>query len=361
MRARSLWLALLAGATLSVVWGRPREQEYDILKPVRPGSTQSKAPAVEEDVAEAETPSARAEASGGQMEAAEELGVPVTKELDLGGGLKLKLVLIPAGEFMMGKRLGGVRRKDHEGPQHRVRITKPFHMGATEVTKGQFARFVTETGYRTEAEKGEWAYGFTRSGRERRKEFNWRNVGFAQGDDEPVVSVSWNDAQAFCRWLSGKGEGQARLPTEAQWEYACRAGTRTRFSFGDSGSELYRHGNYADKSTAFSWSDKTHDDRHGRAAPVGSFAPNAWGLYDMHGNVWEWCSDRYGKDYYDTGAREDPEGPATGTARMLRGGSWLDAPRRCRSAFRYWFVPTYALAVNGFRVVVGPGEESLSR
>jgi formylglycine-generating enzyme required for sulfatase activity len=158
-----------------------------------------------------------------------------------------------------------------------------------------------------------------------------------KGATNPVDTVSWNDATEFCKKLSEKTRQAVRLPTEAEWEYACRAGTATTFSFGDADSALGDYAWYSANSGS-----TTH--------PVGQKKPNAWGLYDMHGNVWEWCADWYG-DYPKVAATE-PQGPASGTSRVLRGGFWASAPTRCRSANRDGIAPGHRLPNCGFRVVV---------
>ena len=150
--------------------------------------------------------------------------------------------------------------------------------------------------------------------------------------------MSWNDCQDFIRKLNAKGQGTFRLPTEAEWEYACRAGTTTRFCYGDSDSGLGEYAWYSSNAGS-----KTHS--------VGQKRPNGWGLFDMHGNVWEWCEDWYGKDYYPSSPQTDPQGPKTGDRRVLRGGSWNYSPWYCRSANRSWLVPTSADSSFGFRVV----------
>ena len=226
--------------------------------------------------------------------------------LDCGGGVKMKLVKIPAGEFMMGSPSGEANR-DSDEQLHRVRIGKPFYMGVYEVTQEQYEAVIGE------------------------------NPSAFKGAKKPVERVSWHDAKAFCEALSSRTGRLVCLPTEAEWEYACRAGTKTRFSFGDSDAALYRYGNYCDASntSGLNWKDKKHNDGHDKTAPVGSYSPNAWGLYDMHGNVWEWCSDWYGKDYYaKANNSRDPEGPSSGSCRVIRGGSWSIGARFCRSAYR---------------------------
>ena len=250
--------------------------------------------------------------------------VPITSDktlsLGLGGGVTMKLVLIPSGEFMMGSNKGGSSEK----PVHRVKITKPFYMGLHEVTNAQYRRF------KPSHDSGKYK-------------------GHSLDDDrQPVVRVSWNDATAFCGWLGRQTGRKVRLPTEAQWEYACRAGSDTVHPWGNQISAA--HCNYADRNTSFSWRDKTADDGHAVTAPVGSYQPNGFGLYDMIGNVWEWCADWYDKDYYKSSPTDDPTGPRSGKSRVLRGGSWSNAPVGGRSAGRDRNRPGSADNNDGFRV-----------
>jgi formylglycine-generating enzyme required for sulfatase activity len=171
--------------------------------------------------------------------------------------------------------------------------------------------------------------------------WSWRNPGFDQKDDHPVLQVSRNDAQAFCAWVSKKTGKTVVLPTEAQWEYACRAGTQTRFSFGDEDADLGDYAWYARNSMD---EDKGANMTH----PVGQKKPNAWGLYDMHGNAEERCADYYG-EYAGAGA--DPTGPKGGSFHVLRGGSWMNDPGRCRSANRF-SVQLGQDSNSGFRVAM---------
>jgi formylglycine-generating enzyme len=287
----------------------------------------------------------------------------------------MKLTLIPAGEFMMGsgesaeataaffKKTYGMDFltadlfKD-EHPQPRVRFTKPFYLGTYHVTRGQFRQFVKDSGYKTDAEKGEnpGAYGWASEKKEFgfNKDYSWRNAGFEQTDEHPVVNVSWNDAVAFCKWLSGKEGKTYELPSEAQWEYACRAGTKTRYYSGDDPETLAKVGNVADaaakaKFPYWTWTIKASDG-YVFTAPVGQFKPNAFGLYDMHGNAWEWCMDWYGADYYAASPADDPTGPGAGNVRVLRGGSWGDWPDSSRSAVRSGIGPDERGNISGFRV-----------
>ena len=295
--------------------------------------------------------------------------------VDLGGSVKLKMALIPAGEFKMGsgesaedtaaffnKTYGeDVLKADFfkdEHPQHRVRITRAFYLDVCHVTRGQFRRFVADTEYKTDAEKGEnpGAFGWDPVKEELgfKEEYSWRNVGFGQTDEHPVVNVSWNDAVAFCKWLSRKEGKTYRLPTEAEWEYACRAGTTTRYYSGDDPETLAKVGNVADATFKAKFPKATYtikaSDGYVFTAPVGSFKPNAFGLYDMQGNAWQWCADWYGKGYYAASPADDPAGPDSGDGRVLRGGSWYSRPDYSRSAYRFRGPPDFRGNITGFRV-----------
>jgi formylglycine-generating enzyme required for sulfatase activity len=283
------------------------------------------------------------------------------------------MVLIPAGEFLMGsaesaeataaffsqtygKTLAAASFKN-EHPQHRVRITKPFYLGAYHVTRGQFAQFVADTGYKTDAEKAvpPGAHGLDIDKKEFGyiEKYSWRNPGFEQTDDHPVIVVSWNDAVAFCKWLSGKEGHTYRLPTEAEWEYACRAGTTTRYWSGDDPETLAKTGNVADALAQAKFpalSGIKASDGFAFTSPVGSFPPNALGLYDMHGNAWQWVSDWYGADYFAASPVDDPPGPASGTTRVHLGGAWFVGPADARSAGHSGATPDHRGNGTGFRV-----------
>ncbi len=263
------------------------------------------------------------------------------KEIVNSIGMKLKL--IPAGEFLMGSPDSDPQAETNEKPQHRVRITQPFYLGIHQVTRDQFRRFVEATRYKTEAERyGRGGYGFDWSSGEPKPvhcpKFTWITQIFAQTDDHPVVNVSWNDASAFCDWLSRQEGQQYRLPTEAEWEYACRAGTTTRFSFGDSENLLGQYAWYAANSN-----NQTH--------PVGKKKANAFGLHDMHGNVWEWCWDGYDADYYKKMPASDPRGPEQAADRVFRGGNWGSESHHLRAASRDGCAPgILRCPLAGFRV-----------
>ena len=258
----------------------------------------------------------------------------------------------PAG-FMMGSP-ATENDRDGDETRHSVILTKGFWLGATEVTRGQFGKFVQGSTYRTDAEKEGWSYAWDGKTWGKVKGASWRNPGFAQDDGHPVVCVSWNDATAFCEWLSGKENRRYRLPTEAEWEYACRAGSDAAYCWGDDPDDGRGWCNGADQTakgqfpglTVFTWADG-----YVFTAPVGKFKKNAFGLFDMHGNVWEWCHDRYGD--YPGGDATNPTGPANGASRVVRGGSWYGSPGYCRSANRYRIAPDYRRDfLTGFRLAL---------
>ena len=256
---------------------------------------------------------------------------PVKEEvIDLGEGVKLDMVLIPSGKFMMGltkKELEDIKvefqeelKKDGkeqlldavdlimsiQGKQHEVTLTKPFYMGKHEVTQEQW-----------EALMG-------------------KNPSKTKGAKLPVTNVSWEDCQEFIKKLNAKTDGGYRLPTEAEWDYACRAGTTTAYSFGDKITP--KDANY--------W-----DSNIGKPVAVGSYKPNAFGLFDMHGNVWEWCEDWHGEYPF---AVTDPKGPATGNRRVIRGGSSGYYGSFARSSNRYYSLPTNRGSLGGFRLARTP-------
>ncbi|TVP96819.1 MAG: hypothetical protein EA381_16565 [Planctomycetaceae bacterium] len=274
---------------------------------------------------------------------------------------------IEPGEFTMGNEESVEKLLEQypgseeswfaDAPAHRVRLTKAYYLATHEVTRGDFRRFVDATGYQTEAERdGKGGRGYTEAGNfEQKPEYSWRNPGFEQTEEHPVVNVSWNDAIAYCAWLS-EAEGQTyRLPTEAEWEYACRAGTRTQFHQGDDPEKLVTVANVADASAKKqfpNWRTVSADDGYVFKAPVGRYSANRFGLHDMHGNVWEWCQDWYGA--YPSGSVTDPTGPATGSDRVYRGGSWGSSAGDVRSAYRGDISPSNRSNRLGFRVALSP-------
>jgi formylglycine-generating enzyme required for sulfatase activity len=239
--------------------------------------------------------------------------------------LKMKLVRIPAGKFFMGSPADEPNRQPNEGPRHEVEITKTFYLGAYEVTQGQ---------YRAVMKTNPSAYSTVGSHKA-------HMVGL-DTDDFPVDSVSWDNAVKFCEALSNlPAEKNARrvyrLPTEAEWEYACRAGTTTAFHVGATLSLK-----------------QAHIGGPRRPERVGKFAPNAWGLYDMHGNVWEWTADWYDENFYAKSPKKDPVCTTPGRFRLARGGAWLNDAQAARCAYRGWTGPSGYHHI-GFRVACTVG------
>ncbi len=226
---------------------------------------------------------------------------------------EMKLLKINPGKFRMGSLKTDKMADDDERPRHSVGITHPFYMGVYPVTQGLWDAVMS------------------------------LNPSYFRGQDRPVEQVSWYDAAAFCNAVTENLKEQgltARLPTEAEWEYACRAGTTTRFWFGDDVSELAK----------YAWINKNSKEQ---TQPVGAEGhANPWGLSDMLGNIWEWCSDWFGEDYYASGVNQDPQGPPTGNNQVIRGGSWLDLDRDCQCAFRNRILPNGQFLDVGFRVVL---------
>jgi formylglycine-generating enzyme required for sulfatase activity len=294
-----------------------------------------------------ETAPPEPKASPEQQAAAEKLGVSVI----ITNSIEIKLALIPAGEFLMGSPAAEAHRNEHEGPQHTVRITRPFYLGVYEVTVGQFRPFVAATAYRTKAERdGAGGGGWTGKKWEWGKpEFTWQNIGIPQPETYPVVNVSWNDAVAFCQWLSEKEARTYRLPTEAEWEYAIRAGTTTPFHWG-----AVLNGTEANCDGTHPYGTEAKGQNLRRPTRVGSYAANGLGLYDMHGNVLEWCQDWYDAEYSANSPTKDPTGPAEGSLRVLRGGSWHFPAAYCRTASRFGIEPDFRGVNLGFRVASDP-------
>ena len=296
--------------------------------------------------------------------------------------LGMKFVRIPASEFTMGSNatpedlakrfpdydLPRLRKIDDEAPAHRVRITRDFYLGQHEVTVGQFRHFVEQSGHVPESiadHTGGYGYnpdydpdktvrGDAFEGRD--PKYSWTNPGFKQADDEPVVNVSWHDAVAMARWLSAKEGRVYRLPSEAEWEYTCRAGSDTTFPNGDDVHGLPAIANTFDADAAVNWPRwqkwalKEHDG-YAFTSPVGRFEPNAFGVYDMLGNVWEWVSDWYGADTYAHSPLADPQGAASGTRYVRRGGAWHSWSLYARCGFRNWNPPESRYTLLGIRLL----------
>lgn len=297
--------------------------------------------------------------------------------------LGMKFVLVPAGDFLMGSdetpaslardfpqyETARFLQLNDEAPVHRVRLSQPFWLGQHEVTVGQFRQFLTASGYRPESiADGSGGYGYNANydpattvrrdafqGRD--PKYSWSNPGFQQSDDQPVVNVTWNDAQALAEWLSNKEKRRYRLPTEAEWEYACRAGKPTRYSHGDQPQLLAQVSNTFDAEAAPNWpqwSGFALDGSDGFAftSPVGRFPANAFGLHDMVGNVWEWVADWHDENWYARSPASDPQGPESGTVKVRRGGSWHTWALYARCTFRNWNTPETRYTLVGIRLLV---------
>ncbi len=269
-----------------------------------------------------------------------------------------EMVVVPAGSFTMGSPDNEKGRNTWEGPQHVVTFARPFAVGKFEVTVDQFAAFVQDTGYDAGSSCWTFEHG-TFNGREGR---SWRHPGFSQDGSHPAACLSWHDAMAYAEWLSRKTGRKYRLLSEAEWEYAARAritpGPAPRFSYGDDEHAMCSHGNVLDQAAkgsipgTGSWMFVACGDGYPYTAPVGRFAANGFGLYDMHGNVREWTTDCYidGQGY--RGAPTDGSAWTRGDcrSRVLRGGSWLGYSRLLRAAFRYRASPDDRLNDVGIRV-----------
>lgn len=252
-----------------------------------------------------------------------------------------EMVVIPPGRFSMGSPTSESSRDDDEGPQRDVNIINAFALGKYEVTRGQFARFVQDAGYSTGS--GCIVYDGKLWNNDATKD--WRNPGFQQSDSDPVTCVNWNDARAYVEWLSRKTGQRYRLPTEAEWEYAARAGTTSAFSFRNSITP--QQANYA---TQVSYAGSPTAVARGRTVPVGSYPDNSFGLHDVHGNVWEWTEDCWNTNY--NGAPVNGLAWTTGDCgrRVLRGGSWSYNPQSMRSANRFFYTVTDTFNDVGLRV-----------
>ncbi len=261
-----------------------------------------------------------------------------------------EMVVLPAGTFAMGSARGEDERLPNEGPVRQVTIAAPLAIGKYEVTRAEFARFVAETGHDAMAGCWYWQLIFIFDTAR-----SWRNPGYEQGDDHPVACVNWHDAEAYAAWLSEKTGKAYRLPSEAEWEYAARAGSRTPRYWGDDPNEACRYENVYDRAGAethtFPWAHVECDDGHAFSAPVGRFAPNPFGLHDMLGNAPEWVMDCY-HDAYDVASTDaTPIIDAPCDTRVLRGGTWANWPAIARAANRLADEPYERSDIYGFRVV----------
>jgi formylglycine-generating enzyme required for sulfatase activity/acetyl esterase/lipase len=362
---------------------KARLRSYEFITEVLSGKLPAATPSPESDSAAPSTPAAGSaaskpevyqawpfnakEAARRQDETAEALGVDKEMSLTLAEGVDVRFTLIPAGRFMMGSgpldmklaRALNVKYGNREGifdnelPQHEVILTKPFYMGTFLVTKAQFAAFADDAKYVTGCEKGGecWAMG-SKNGKP--DGVSWKRLAFEQGDDHPVVCISWLDADAFCKWMSRKTGRAISLPTEAQWEYACRAGVTTMFLWGNNLGGGSGYCNIFDKATQAKLKNRAGTpipwtDNYAYTSPVGKFKPNNFGLYDMIGNAEQFCAEWWGPDYYGKSPKEDPPGATSGAGRSRRGAGWNS--KGPRIAFRPMFRPEVSIDTFGMRVI----------
>lgn len=314
------------------------------------------------------------DASGSKREAKGSKSSSSANGADLRNTIGMRFRRIPAGTFRMGRsepeeshfarfaikpqhRGNGWGYVADEEPVHTVEISREFFLGTFEVTREQFAMFIKETGYRTDAERYGDGHGWDGRKDVQNRSFHWNNNGLPAERDLPVVNVSWNDADKFCRWLSQREGKKYRLPTEAEWEYCCRAGTESTFYNGDDPLKLVEIANASDltltRPTNVEYFIPVEDGFH-HEAPVGRFQPNPWGLYDMLGNVSEWTEDRYASSFYADSPPKDPQCPRSqwsGGECVVRGGSWSRWPRMCTAADRDYGLPNLSDNFRGFRVL----------
>ncbi len=281
---------------------------------------------------------------------------PAQRDLDVE---EYDMALIPAGTFQMGSNDG----ESDEKPVHSVTVSS-FYLGKYEVTVRQFKEFIDASGYTTDAEKDGGSNFWNGKEWEKKRGTNWKhdaegNLRPSSEYNHPVIHVSWNDATEYCKWLAQKTGKPYRLPTEAEWEYAAGNGAKhTKYSWGNGNPSGKQGGSVADESgaTKFNWTKSAeniflgYNDGFPTTAPVGSFNANEFGLFDMTGNVWEWCQDWYGSDYYANSPSSNPQGPSTGSYRVLRGGSWGSDPQNCRVAYRVSDNPGDRHGGTGFRL-----------
>jgi formylglycine-generating enzyme required for sulfatase activity len=293
----------------------------------------------------------------------------LVQAVDLGGE-GVEFILLQPGKFDMGSPASDKEAWDSEKPQHRVTFTTSVWVGKYPVTKGQFAAFVKATGYKTQAEEDGVADGFDGKAvafRAKAAGYSWKNTGWEQTDRHPVVNVTWNDAQKYCEWASKEAGRKVRLLTEAEYEYANRGGESTLYLSGDNAASLEGYANVGDLAREVKiklFNAAPFDDGYAFTSPVGQFKPNGFGLYDTTGNVMSWCADCHDEKLYERGDVTDPNATVTPVpkAYVLRGGSWVCSPKRCRAAWRDAAAPSARSFEYGFRLAFdgpsGPKKEA---
>lgn len=255
-----------------------------------------------------------------------------------------EMVLVPSGTFMMGSASSDQEGQDYEKPRHELKVAQ-FALGKFEISKSQFSEFIDATGYKT----GDSCWTMEDGKGEMRNQRNWLNPGYLQENNHPVTCVSIDDAEAYIKWLNQKTGKHYRLPTEAEWEYAARAGTSATRYWGDEADNACQYANVADLTLQRAgWKMTPHkcEDDYVYTSPIGNYKPNAFGLFDMLGNVWEWtCS-------FDSGYGSSEEEKCTDllSRRIYRGGSWINVPDYVRSSSRYGYIPSGRFNNLGFRL-----------
>ncbi len=272
------------------------------------------------------------------------------------------MVFVKGGTFQMGCTREQSDCDKDEKPVHTVTVGD-FYIGKYEITVAQFKKFIDATNYKTDAEKEGYSWWIYDGEWKKKNGVDWRcdvkgNIRSASEYNHPVIYVSWNDAVAFCRWLSKETGEHYRLPTEAEWEYAARGGNKSRgYKYAGSNNideVAWYWKNSGDVRLNGDWEWDKLKNNNCKTHPVGQKQPNELGIYDMSGNVWEWCSDWYGSDYYKNSSRSNPQGSLSGSYRVLRGGGWYRNARNCRVSNRYSIFPDYRIINLGFRLVLVP-------
>jgi formylglycine-generating enzyme required for sulfatase activity len=257
-------------------------------------------------------------------------------------------ILVNPGTFVMGSPESETVMRNANEKQHTVTLTKPFYLQEHEMTVGEWRWFVKTSNYKAESATTGGANILVDYNWEKDTEYSWNIPGFSQTDKNPVTCVTWNDAQAFIKWINKTEKGTTfRLPSEAEWEYACRAGTKDRFYFGPCLTKT--QANFDGNSK---WENCPVGESSKGTVDVGKYPPNAWGFFDMHGNVMEWCQDWLGN--YPDGEVTDPAGPQSGTTKIIRGGGWTSYAYNSRAAKRFSRSPNESYSDTGFRLVIEP-------
>jgi formylglycine-generating enzyme required for sulfatase activity len=333
---------------------KPQEkvaQEVPLKKPAEEQPLQKKAlpspiPTIPEETPAPQQPAAKA----AEVPAVKAMPAPAvvipTEVVD--STSNLQLVSIPNACYTMGDP------SDNSLAAHEVCLGA-FSISKFEITREQFQRFVESSNYVTDAEKNGGCYTISVGKEVLNPAATWKNPDFYQSKKDPVVCVSWNDAQAFTAWLSRSSGKKYRLPTEAEWEFAARSGGKQeKYAGTNNDADLYRFANFCDKKCIYEWNDPSQNDGYWSTAPVGKYLPNGFGLYDMSGNVAEWMQDYFAADYYANSPKMNPKGPSAGTGHSVRGGSWRSQKNALTTTSRASAETSNSYDNIGFRVCREP-------